>query len=458
MLSGTYKPNFIPYSIELLTDASIALSFLVFGYGPLQAALPSLLEYLSTILIIFLLGRKLFGDYFAGIASFLFATAPFVVGHVTRALPDIFSGLTVAIAIYFLYDAIKLNSKKSFFFAGFFAASTMLVKTAGLIIIISFFVVLLYLLSDKKFKAGIKYSILGMAIPLFSMFFYFFIATHNPFYNLYVYSVSLKNVSPTTIYNNIEMFNISLNPLLLLNTRIAQGSPHIYPLGAIALLAIIGSVFGIIKKDRFAVSLFIIFIIPILYMFFGTKSLSKYIPILVVSRYIDIVAAPMAVLAAYSLFELYKSVSKESKPAAWVAIFLILGFAMLTNTQIYSSFYYYDLGIRSYNIAYLFILKQIPPGANNILFASMLPGLDTQYLEFLSGFKKNFSILPNTCNASYNNSFLISSFNNFNVAQQSSLVAEWLGNNCTAKLISYCNVSTGPSLYTGAKLYKIGKK
>jgi len=75
------------------------LSFLLFGYGPLQAALPSLVEYLATIIVIFFLGRKMFNGYFGGAASFLYATAPFVVGYTTRSLPDIFTGLTVAHAI-----------------------------------------------------------------------------------------------------------------------------------------------------------------------------------------------------------------------------------------------------------------------------------------------------------------------------------------------------------------------
>jgi len=109
MLQGTFKPNDILYTVETLTIASIALSFLLFGYGPLQAALPSVVEYLATIIVIFFLGRKMFNDYFGGVASFLYATAPFVVGYTTRALPDIFTGLTVAIACYYIYDAIELK-------------------------------------------------------------------------------------------------------------------------------------------------------------------------------------------------------------------------------------------------------------------------------------------------------------------------------------------------------------
>jgi len=115
MLQGTFRPSDIQFTVETLTIASIALSFLLFGYGPLEAALPSLVEYLATIIVIFFLGRKMFNDYFVGIASFLYATAPFVVGYTTRALPDIFTGLTVAIACYYIYDAIELKSELAMF-------------------------------------------------------------------------------------------------------------------------------------------------------------------------------------------------------------------------------------------------------------------------------------------------------------------------------------------------------
>jgi len=77
MLQGTFRPSGIPFTVETLTIASIAFSFLLFGYGPLQAALPSLVEYLATIVVIFFLGRKMFNDYFGGAASFLYANCSF---------------------------------------------------------------------------------------------------------------------------------------------------------------------------------------------------------------------------------------------------------------------------------------------------------------------------------------------------------------------------------------------
>ena len=152
MLQGTFRPNGILFTVETLTIASIAFSFLFFGYGHLQAALPSLVEYLATIIVIFFLGRKMSNDYFGGIALFLYATAPFVVGYTTRALPVIFTGLTVAIACYYIYDATKLKSERAMFLAGFFISLTMLVKTAGAIMIASFIIALAYLYEHKMFR------------------------------------------------------------------------------------------------------------------------------------------------------------------------------------------------------------------------------------------------------------------------------------------------------------------
>ena len=50
-----------------------------------------------------------------------------------------------------------------------------------------------------------------------------------------------------------------------------------------------------------------------LYTFFGTKSLSQYMPISVISKYIAIIAASIVIIAAYTLSALYNSVKKKAK-------------------------------------------------------------------------------------------------------------------------------------------------
>jgi len=455
MLQGTFRP-FMPFSIETLTIASIALSFLFFGYGPLQAALPSLVEYLATIIVIFFLGRKMFNDYFGGVASFLYATAPFVVGYTTRALPDIFTGLTVAIACYYLYDAIELKSEHAMFLAGFFIALTMLVKTAGAIMIASFIISLAYLYAHKKFrkyKRMLAYAFVGIIIPLLIMMLYFYLLTENPLFNLHSYA-GIVNLAPTTIFKNIIAFNISVNPLYLFNVN---QDPYTFPIGIIFILAFAGMILGIARKKASIETFSLLVLITMLYFFFGTKSLNHYTPISVVSRYFAIVAAPIAILAAYILNALYIAIKKESKMAATFVIIAIIFYSVFINLSTYRALYYYNLGVRSYNAIYSALLHVITEThANRVYISSMLQGLDQQYLEFLSGFNgMNFSPAGPVCTPSYYGAMLINSFNNFAAEQSNASLTSWLGGNCSlVKIISY-KVDTGPNLWTEGELFKI---
>jgi len=456
MLQGTFRPNGNPFTVETLTIASIALSFLLFGYGSLQAALPSVVEYLATIIVIFFLGRKMFNDYFGGAASFLYATAPFVVGYTTRVLPDIFTGLTVAIACYYIYDAIELKSERAMFLAGFFISLTMLVKTAGAIMIASFVIGLAYLYVHKKFrryKRMFAYAFVGMIIPLLIMMLYFYLLTGNPLFNLHSYA-GLADVAPTTVFKNIIAFNISVNPLYLFNVN---QDPNTFPIGIIFILALAGMILGIARKKISIETFSLLVLIPMLYLFFGTKSLNHYIPILVVSRYLAIVAAPIAILAAYTLNALYIAIKKESKAVASFIIIAIIFYSVFINFSTYRALYYYNLGVRSYNTIYSTLLHVISEShANRVYISSTLQGLNQQYLEFLYGFNGiNFSSAGPVCTPSYYRAMLINSFNNFGAEQSNASLISWLGGNCSLVNITSYKVDTGPNLWTEDELFKI---
>ena len=460
MLQGTFKPNRIPYTVETLTIASIALSFLLFGYGALQAALPSLVEYIATIIVIFLLCRKMLNDYFAGVASFLFATAPFVVGYTTRALPDIFTALTVAIACYYMYEALELKSNRAMLLAGLFIGLTMLVKTAGAIMVASFLIGLIYLYADKKFRKNnrtLVYAIVGVLMPLLIMISYFYIFTGNPFFNLYIYT-RLVNQSPTTLSNNINTLSVSANPIYLLYTQDWHSiQPQVFPMGLVIVFALIGAIIGIVRKNKTIVFFSLVIVIPMLYIFFGTRSLSHYVAMPIVSRFFDIVSAPIIILAAYALSSLYNSVKKESKVAASFVITIIILYATFLNLPTYQTLYYYNLGARSYNTIYTTLLHVINEiHANKMYISSMLQGLDQQYLEFLSGFSGiNFSSVGNVCTSNYYNAMLIDSFNNFAAKQSNASLISWLDDNCSLVNIASYKVDTGPNLWTEGELFKI---
>ena len=78
-------------------------------------------------------------------------------------------------------------------------------------------------------------------------------------------------------------------------------------------------------KEKISIETFsLLVLIPLLYFFFGTKSLNHYVPISVVSRYLAIFVAPLAILVAYTLNTLYIAIKKESKLAASFIIMAII--------------------------------------------------------------------------------------------------------------------------------------
>jgi len=194
-----------------------------------------------------------------------------------------------------------------------------------------------------------------------------------------------------------------------------------------------------------------------LYFFFGTKSLKYYIPISVVSRYLAIFVAPLAILAAYTLNALYIAIKKESRVVASFIIMAIIFYSVFINLSTYRALYYYNLGVRSYNAIYSALLHVINNNnANRVYISSMLQGLDQQYLEFPSGFNGiNFSPSGSVCTPSYYRAMLINSFNNFAAEQNNASLTSWLGSNCSLVNIASYKVSTGPNLWTEGELFKI---
>ncbi|MGC8671845.1 MAG: ArnT family glycosyltransferase [Candidatus Micrarchaeia archaeon] len=456
MLNGTFKPDAIPYSVETLTIASLAFSFLLFGYGIFQASLPSLAEYLLTAVFVFLLARKMFGKYFAALASFLFVTAPFVIGYTTRALPDLFTGLTVAIATYYLYDAINLNSKKGFFLAGFFASFTMLVKTAGLMIPALFILYFAYFAVKKRARKQVACGILGLSVPIMAMLLYFFVMTGNPLFNLHIYA-GFKLLSPTTFGANLDQFNISINPIFLLYfLGMPNYGPHVYPLGLAVAIAIVGMILSIIRKELHITLFSITFMAVLLYAFFGSKSLFSYVPISVVERYFDMVAAPIAIVATYALLEFYKYIKKTNMQAARLIVALAVVFVALTNFETYTGFYYYGSGIKGYNCLFQQAVAYMSKTNSSIAVVnSQNPYLDSQYLNFVSSYKDNFSPAIGACKSSDANSLLINVFTNFDYRDEQKALSDWLGGNCTAMPITSYNFSFGKDFYEAATLYQI---
>ncbi|MGC9037161.1 MAG: hypothetical protein ACP5IK_00385, partial [Candidatus Micrarchaeia archaeon] len=135
---------------------------------------------------------------------------------------------------------------------------------------------------------------------------------------------------------------------------------------------------------------------------------------------------------------------------------LVVVFAVATNFETYRGFYYYQMMIKGYN--YLFhqtVAYMSKINESGAIVNSQNPYLDSQYLNFVSGYEYNFTPVMGICKGSDAGALIINVFTNFDYNIEQNTLANWLGSNCTAtRLISY-NFSFGEGLSEAATIYQI---
>ena len=196
MLSGNLNQVILnPFGYGFINIFAIALSFKFFGYGDIQAILPSIVEYVLLLILTYGISKKFYTPIFASATVYLLALAPFLVDYTTRVLPDINAGLAVGLSFYAFL--IAMGNKKPIWSitAGFLAAFPAYIKADETFIYVGLFAFLLIVLffkniiytierKDKEHTNELKSIALisaGLIMGLFAYFFIFYIFTKNSF-------------------------------------------------------------------------------------------------------------------------------------------------------------------------------------------------------------------------------------------------------------------------------------
>ena len=122
--AGTFSQN--PgdiLSLRVLHIIPIGFFYAVFGAGILSSAAWDILSFTLSVLLVFLIGKEIYGEYVGLLASFLFSFFPIVAIYSLTMSDNIPMMLFAYLAVFLLLKAIKANSKKLYFAAGmaFFA-------------------------------------------------------------------------------------------------------------------------------------------------------------------------------------------------------------------------------------------------------------------------------------------------------------------------------------------------
>ncbi|MGC8648150.1 MAG: ArnT family glycosyltransferase [Candidatus Micrarchaeia archaeon] len=464
----------------------IAMSTNLFGNGSLQAVMPSIVEYSLLIFITFAIAYKIYGKYFASAGTLMVASAPFLVGYATRVLSDIAVGLAVAISLSLFLLSISKKDTKLSLLSGFVAAVTIYIK------IDAFFYVLLFLAANiieyrsifrlrkiEKQKRiwklkNLLASMAGLSIGIFAYFAVFYFVLLDPFFPLQHFMTSPSTIGP------LEELGILFSPIAIHMPR--TDIYQMFPLGPIAILAAIGSLSGLWKKDKrinyisfFNWSLFA-------YMIFGTSSLERYIPVPVVSRFFDMNAMMLGVLGGYALFCIYDMAngSARRRQVLNLLFFAFIILVELSYLPLYSDInYYYYVGTLTETrevYAQVSYIESNPISKNNAteVFVDGTPGIELLGLlfeEFAFKYSKSIDLhstdyrnsFPSDapsliCNKSTaeNGAYLIVLGNinsSYQTLQQKNYLADWLGKNCTISFVK--KIVNGSAQVIVPYIYKI---
>ena len=297
----------------------LAASFGAFGYGAIQAILPSIVEFVLLVLLTFLIGKKIGGSRLGLLAAFFASTAPFVVANVSRVLPDIPTGLTVAVAAYLFIDSLGTRHTVVLpFLAGLSSVLPIYMNDEGFAVMffIWLFIISLFLFPRIRKLLGhgdgrarpktensissryVLLALAGAALGTVAYALPFYIFFKQPLFFLLRYDINYSLTNPLLVALLLSLPSCIGNSCL---------SSDIYSLGPLVVLAVLGSA-AVLNSNPNRKSSFVIFLnwSVFLFLIFGTTHLSlPYLPIPVVSRFFTVVLPLLSVLSAIALWRLY---------------------------------------------------------------------------------------------------------------------------------------------------------
>jgi len=334
----TFNPTNSAFSYGWVFPYFVWLSAELFGstfYG--FTILCTTVEYLSLIVLTYILANKFFkNSNYSVLAAFFIAIFPFLIQITTRVFNDVLLGVMATLAmIFFLSD-----KKYDWLLAGLMAGLMISIKLIGVAFIIPFGLYALF--SNKRY-----YVILGIIIGFAIYMLPFAIIAHNPLYSIEGYGKFQSSLSPSNF--NINRLTLEESAGLWMSAPIGNARYMDFSLGLLFWLAVIGTLLGFIFKKDKIIYFSILFWGYVLYIHFGTITLSTYSFQTVVSRNFCLIAAPFAILIAYAVMVLHRMAYDYDKK--W-AIILLIALVILTIASLwttYSTIYYFNIIIRTHN-------------------------------------------------------------------------------------------------------------
>jgi 4-amino-4-deoxy-L-arabinose transferase-like glycosyltransferase len=377
LLMGVYDPNIIGMhvGIRYVQVALISLSFFFFGISEWSLYLHVFLSSMLSILIIYILGSKLFNKNVGLLSAFLLAVFPMDVLYATVVESDHIATFFLMLCFLFYYMADRSQrSTLLFFLSGFFLAASFFTKIFGLL----FLPVLLFYeffaerehIRKRIFSVLIPFTI-GFFLLVSPLFVYQYNATGDLFYNIHVeramplaiaayegFPVDWSFVTQPD-FTSFPKYMFNVIPTKAWGEGIRDRTPKLHFYFLLLPFAFCYS-FSYLRKHKKKELIFLSLWFVLTFFF-----LEFYTSIVKVERYLAIVAPPLLLLLGFATHRFY---SRLKTPLAFkrtlLALFLILVF-------LFSIYQLGDFRVRAQTSdglryhaveqVYASILKELPP-------------------------------------------------------------------------------------------------
>ncbi len=366
---GTFHVGIDHFSFRLGIIYPTALFFTIFGASEFTGNLIVLLLSLAGIVLLFLIGREIFGAPVGITAALLLAIFPLDVFYATRLLPEIPSAFFMALTVFFFLRGEKQGEWKWYALSGLSFGIAYLIKETSLLLLLFFGAYALY---RKRFS--FKYALvgLGLALGILTILVVSFADTGDPFFQRHSNAQQeipfLKENYPNYFTPEGRLIRLfAYVPYTLITSR------H---LGFFFPLIFAAAIFLIIRRKKEGA-------VPLLwcgsllaYMTFGTISLHEFVPFPLEVRHFIFITYPSLLLLAAFLHE--NQVARWRNPLILALLAISLTTLSALNHQNTAS------SIKEAH-KYLSQAEQKPIYSDQ---------RTAQALDYLFGFERSASIIP----------------------------------------------------------------
>jgi len=344
-----------------------AFSYNLFGINDFSSVLFVLMTSIGNIILIFYFGKLLFDEKIGLVAAFLLSFFPLDVVYATKLVSDMPSAFFMALGVYlFLHSEMKkMRYGVGYFLAGISIGLGYLIRETALLIAL-FFVV--YIAYKRRIRKEYFLVPLGVLIIFIIESLIFLSLTGDPFYRIHASQQYLADAVAKHNYFGRLDFPTGLfhYPWLFLTNSL---------LAPFYIFIFISMLYSLVQKKK-ETSAILLWLIPlILYLSFGSASLTQYIPFRAVDRYTSIVIVPGILLLSFLLSE-KKPMVKKLTP-----LFLIL----LLLISIVTVYLREDRNL-------LASLRQAYPYLETLDGAIYIDARSIYALNYISGFKNNVDL------------------------------------------------------------------